>query len=160
MDFGQVAEKQINRGVPRPVRVVAADFKHPVIHRQPLSRRDDVNVVFLDRHRFGDLQDWHPGRFLDDLVRDALVIGRQVKNDHERHAVVMRHVLEKQFDGLQPARRRSNAYHWKIQGAGLQGLTLRSRGRVLGGAGHFFCLSRRLRSIDIFGYKKRVNKAA
>ncbi|MNF58867.1 hypothetical protein D3C84_404390 [compost metagenome] len=56
-----------------------------------------------------------------------------MENDHERHAVVLRHVFEEQLDRLQPARRRADPHHRKIQRAWAQGLSLWNG---IGGATH------------------------
>ncbi|MNN12373.1 hypothetical protein D3C81_1253610 [compost metagenome] len=138
--IGQIAEKQIDRRVTCAwVRVGGGDLKQTVIHFQQLCWRNDVDPVFFDRHRTADLQHRHFGRFLDDLVGDTLVVGRQVKNDHERHAVVLRHVFKEPLDRLQPARRRTDPHHRKVQRAWAQGLSL---GNSIGGCAHGVVLRR------------------
>jgi len=105
-----------------------------------MRRRNHVHAVLFDRHRLRHLQHRHARRFLNDLVGDALVIGRQVQNDHERHATVLRHMLEKQLDRLQAARRGADAHHREIQVAGGQVLAFGRRGRGRGFRGHHFGL--------------------
>ena len=43
------------------------------------------------------------------FVHQALEIGREMLDDHERQAGVFRDVIEEMLDGFQPARRRADA---------------------------------------------------
>jgi len=55
-----------------------------------------------------------------------------MKNDDKRHAIVSGHLLEKRFDGFQPACRCANSNHGKLEAAGYQLLALGGIGGLLG----------------------------
>ncbi|MNP18645.1 hypothetical protein D3C76_1111360 [compost metagenome] len=93
--IGQVSEEQINGNMypGRPIR-----WRHrqiTIVHHQVVRRRDDIHGVLFDGDGLGHLPHRHFGDFLNDPIDLAGIIGRQVKNNDEGHAVVMRHVLEK-----------------------------------------------------------------
>jgi hypothetical protein len=61
-------------------------------------------VVGFDLERLVDLDHRHARHPLQYLGRAALVLGRQVQDDHEGHAVFRRHVFEQaQQAGRPPA---------------------------------------------------------
>ncbi len=61
------------------------------------------------------------------------MIGRQVQDDDERHAVVLGHVLEKLLDGLQTTRRSADSHHREVQVTGAKLSSLWHVGRALAG---------------------------
>ena len=60
----------------------------PVEHREVRVRRNHVHAVGLERHPVRDLHDREVGLSGEQDREHALVIGRQVLHDDERHADV------------------------------------------------------------------------
>ncbi len=133
MGVGERAEEQIDRHM-MPARTDC--FGHPqvaVAHREVLVGRDHVDVIGLQRGRLSDLYDRHPGRTLQDLVGDALVLGRQVQDHHEGQPGLLRHVLEERFQRNQSAGRRAQPDDRKRQVAAITGVRIaRDSGFVIG----------------------------
>ena len=68
-----------------------------------LLRRDQIDVVRLDQHAVLDEVDRQLGVPREELVHQALEVRRQVLDDHERHAGVLRHVVEEALERFEPA---------------------------------------------------------
>jgi hypothetical protein len=74
-----------------------------------LLGRDQINVVRLDGHPVLAEMDRQRRTAGQDLVHQTLEVGREVLNDHERHAGVDRHVLEEPLERLEAPSRRADA---------------------------------------------------
>ncbi|MNP21194.1 hypothetical protein D3C76_1138040 [compost metagenome] len=124
----QVPEEQIDSNVAarRPLR--RSDRQVAVIHDQGMGRRNDVDAVFLDRDRLGHLAHRHFRHALNDPVGNAFMVWRQMKNDHEGHAIVIGHVFEERFHRVEAASGGANPDHRKCKVAGGQFLSLRNIG--------------------------------
>ena len=68
-----------------------------------LLRRDQVDVVGLDQHAVLDEVDRQLGVPREQLVHQALEVGRQVLDDDERHPGVAREVVEEALERLEAA---------------------------------------------------------
>ena len=66
-------------------------------------------MIGLDRHAVFDEMDRERRMARQQLVHEALEVRRQVLNDHERHAGVLRQVIEEAHERIEPARRRADA---------------------------------------------------
>ncbi len=75
-----------------------------------LLRRDQIDVVGLDRHAVLDEMDRQPGVSRQQLVHQALEVGREVLNDDEGHPGLARHVVEEAFERVEPPRRRADPH--------------------------------------------------
>ena len=95
--FGQGAKEQINRDAAPAFALELRQFDVPVVHRQQMRRRNNVNMVALELHVFGDLRDRHGGDVAQNRVEIAFVVGRQMQDDHERHAGFGRQFAKKSF---------------------------------------------------------------
>ncbi len=100
-----------------------------VARLQALARRDDVDVVSLERNRAGHLPDGHRRFRLQELVEAAFALGVEVQNHDEAHARLGRQGLEEVLQGLQAARRGPDAYNERL----LLGALIGACDRVGGG---------------------------
>ena len=89
--------------------ILLAQQQPPARDDHLLLRRDQVDVVGLDRHPVLDEVDRQLGVPREQLVHQALEVGRQVLDDHERHPGVVRDVVEEALEGLEPAGRCADA---------------------------------------------------
>ena len=76
-----------------------ADRQMPVVHVEILVRRDHVDVVGLERHAFVDLGDPQRRHALQDLRDVALVLRREMQDDHEGHAARRVEPFEESLEG-------------------------------------------------------------
>ena len=74
-------------------------------------RRDDVDVVRLDRRLRRDLLHGHPGVPRQQFRQEARAVGGEVLDEHEGHAAVRRHLREERLEGLQAARGRAHTHN-------------------------------------------------
>ena len=110
------------------------DGQVSVEDRQASVRRDDVDVIRLERSCRRDLGHWKRERHLQDFRQLAVVVGRQVQNDHVGHGPVRRH-MRKEL----PQRR--DATRGRTQADDHEPVILRRLARRLTCAGHH-CLAR------------------
>ena len=101
---------------------------------QASVRWDDVDVIRLERSCRRDLGHWKRERHLQDFRQPAVVVGRQVQNDHVGHRPVRRH-MRKEL----PQRR--DATSGRTQADDHEPVILRRLARRLTCAGHH-CLAR------------------
>ena len=93
-------------------------------------RRDDIDVVCLHLRAIGDFDDRHPGVGPQQFDHRALVVGVEVRHQHERHAAVGRRFREEALEGVEPARRGTDTHdrarrlrkRWLAPGARFRGL--------------------------------------
>ena len=78
------------------------------------------NLVGFDLDAVAYLPHKHGGRTLEHLGQDGLVLGGKMKDDHERHAAVRGHGTEERLQGVQPARRATEAHDRQL-GVALRG---------------------------------------
>ena len=79
--------------------------KLPVPNGHVVLGRDEINGVGADRHFVFRLQDMHLCMLPEDIGHQALIVGREMLDDHEAQPAVGGHVLEKLLESLQPSRR-------------------------------------------------------
>ncbi len=70
-----------------------------------LARRQQVDVVGLHPLAVTRLAHRDGGKAREQLLHEALVVRREVLDDHEGHAGARRHRAEEAFEGFEPARR-------------------------------------------------------
>jgi hypothetical protein len=80
-----------------------AQVQAAVLNRERVRGADDVDVVGLDEHPVFDLLDSHRGALGEDFDKQTVAIGRQVKNQDERHAAVRTHRPEELHERFEPA---------------------------------------------------------
>jgi hypothetical protein len=85
-------------------RSLRGEVQPPVLYREVLAGRNDVNVVGLDLRAVGGLGDGQGGAGLEQVGQFTLVVGVQVLHEHERHAGILRERFEERLHGPQPAR--------------------------------------------------------
>lgn len=78
---------------------------------QVLAGWNRVDGVALDPHLIFGLGDLHAGVLGEDVGHMALVSRFQVLDDYESHPAVGGHRLEEVLEGIQPARRRTDAHN-------------------------------------------------
>jgi hypothetical protein len=108
---GQRAEEPADRQVDRRVGQALDEVQAIAVDQHLLARGQEVDRVGRDRGRLDDLQHRHAGEPRQELVHQALEVGRQVLDDDERHAGVGRHGLEQALEGLEATRRRTDPDH-------------------------------------------------
>ncbi|MNE53741.1 hypothetical protein D3C80_1484840 [compost metagenome] len=91
------------------------DLQVAIVHGQLTGRGDDIDAVRLYGRGIRYLQYRHCGIGLDDLVGDAFVIRREVKDDDKCHAGVTGHLFEEGFQCRKPTGRCADTHHWKAQ---------------------------------------------
>jgi len=101
---GQRAEEQVDGDLRAALALRLLQAQVAVLHGQVHGGRYHVDAVALDEGRADDLCDWHAGHVLQNFVDVAFMPGRQVHDDHESHAAVLRHVFEQGQQRLETAR--------------------------------------------------------
>ena len=112
------AEEQVDDDLAAAVALQRVQAQAAVDHRQPLARRDHVDVVGLDRRVLHHLRDFQARRALHDLRRAALVPRRQVHDDDEGHARRVRQAGEQPRQCADAAGRCADADHGEWQALG------------------------------------------
>lgn len=99
VDVGESPKKNIDGDVFAHWPVEFADAQKSIVHQQMTVGCDDVNVLFLNADFVGDFDHRHLRDPLEELVSSTFVLGGQMQNDDEGHAVRCRHVFKKPGDG-------------------------------------------------------------
>ena len=86
------------------------EVEHAVLDRERLAGRDDVDAAGLGAVAVLDLHDPHRRVVLQNLGELALVVRREVLDEHERHPRPFGERPEKLRVRLQPARRRADGH--------------------------------------------------
>jgi hypothetical protein len=98
-------------------------------------------VVDLDRHVVFHLDNRHGGVGVEQLRRQALLIGGKMLDQHERQAAVGGQGVEETLEGIQASRRSTDTHHGKIKPSSPFGVwVLRGRVFPVGSRGSFFAL--------------------
>ena len=113
--FGERAEEQVDRDLRAGVRRGLADLQVVVDHLQVGRRRDDVDVVLLDRGRGGDLLHRHRGDVLEDAGKMAGLLRCEVQDNDKGHAIVGRHLFKEAEQGFGASRRSAEADDRKLE---------------------------------------------
>ena len=99
------AEEEVDRE-PLPARLRRLEeLQGAVQEREVVVRRDDVDGVDPHRHPVLDLEHRHPRVVPEQVAEEALVVGREVLHEHERHVrgAVGGHPREERLEGGEPA---------------------------------------------------------
>ncbi len=113
--FGQAPKEKVDRQTQPARRRQGIEVQNAPQNRQVLVGRDDVNVLALHPDRVLRLSDGHLGGALEKLHQEPLVRRIEVLHDDERHAALLRHVLQELFERFEPARGSPNAHDWKAR---------------------------------------------
>jgi hypothetical protein len=105
----QLLGERAKEEVDRQARVRLHEVERPPEERDVRARRGQVDVVRLDDHPVFDLEHLHARRPPEELHEQALVLGRAVLHDHERHGVELDRV-EQRGERFQATRRGADAY--------------------------------------------------
>ena len=89
---------------------MGADRKRVAQQRDVLARRVYIHAVALDAHLVFNLAHDHVGPRAQQLGHQAFMIRRQVLDQHEGHARMIRHSFEQPDERLQPTRRRADSH--------------------------------------------------
>ena len=111
--FTLIVGERLEEGVYRPTAIARRrgfdDLQACSVHRHRGVGRDHEDGVGRDRDAIGRLDDPHRGGPAEQLGQHALVVRRQMLNEHKRHAGVRRATREEILERLKPPRRRANA---------------------------------------------------
>jgi hypothetical protein len=132
--LGQRAQEVIDRQGQPAGRVLVGQQQVAAGQDHVLARRDEVDVVRLDRDAVGHLLDRDAGPPRQQLDHPALEVGGQVLQHDEGHSAGLRHGREQRLERLQAARRRADADD-RQRGlclASVPGLALAARFRIDG----------------------------
>ena len=111
--LGERTKESIDgRGAPS-VRIGVDEPEFAVVDLQVLARRDHIHVVCLDDRVILNLRHRQLRLRLDQLRQLALVIRREVLDEHERHVRLRRQRREERLERPQPAGRRADPDHRK-----------------------------------------------
>lgn len=113
---GQRAEKQIDRKPLAPWLVEACRRDFMVGEDEGPIRRDDVDVVRLERHRSVDGGYRHAGARAEDAAEFAVHPRREVEDDDVGQTQVLGDMAEERLQGRKAARRRPDAHDPRLQG--------------------------------------------
>ena len=99
--LGQGVEEEIN-GYPPPAALGRrGQVEHLVADGDVLVRRNDVDMIGLDRHSVLRLHDRHGRVRGEQLDHVALAGGVEVRDEHERQAIVRRHRIQERAERLE-----------------------------------------------------------
>ena len=119
----QGAEEHVDGQRQLLLAIALAEEQAPAGDDHLLLGGDQVDVVALDRHPVGHQADRQVRPTRQQLVHEALEVGRQVLDDHERQAAVGGDVVEEPLERLEATRGGADADHVRGFAAG------RSHGR-------------------------------
>ena len=105
----QRAEEHVDRQRQLLLAVALAQQQPAARDDHLLLGRNQIDVVGLDRHAVLDEVDRQRGVPRQQLVHQALEVGRQVLDDDERHPGVARDVVEEALERFEAAGRRADA---------------------------------------------------
>jgi hypothetical protein len=126
--LGERGEEDVDRQR-ELMRALRAQVEAPVGDAHQRARRNEIDVVRRDRQAMLGEHDRHlrvPG---EQIAHHALVVRREVLDDHEHCARVGAAVVEEVFEGFEAARGRAYAYDIAVEGRDLR------RGRRFGRRG-------------------------
>ncbi len=107
------AQEEVDRHVTAVGHGAGLESEVAVADHHVLPRWDHVDVVGPQRHALGRLPDGHARLAGQDRGQDALVRGRKVLDEHERHPRIDRHVAQELSEGLQASGRGAHAHDGK-----------------------------------------------
>ena len=107
--LGEGLEEGVDGPTTIPRRRGPGDLEIASLDRQGAVWWNDEDAVGLDLHAVDRLDHAHGGRFAEQFAQHALVIRRQVLDQHERHAGVGRRGAKKALEGLEATGRRADA---------------------------------------------------
>ena len=107
--LGQRPEEVVDGQGQATGRILVGEQQSAARQDHVLARRDQIDPVRLDRHTVRDLLDGDGRVACQELVHPALEVRRQVLEDDEREAGVLRHGGEQGLQGLQSAGRRAHS---------------------------------------------------
>lgn len=102
--FGQRGEESIDGSTICPRGRRFNDKEAAVLDRQGCVGRNDVNPVGFDVHAMLGFDHWDGGIAAQYLRQHALMIGRKMLHQHERHSAVRRQMRKETFERFEAAR--------------------------------------------------------
>jgi len=92
-----------------------AELKDAALESHREAGTGDVDMARLQRQPGRHLQHRHGRVTREDLRHQALALGGQMLNDHERHAAFLRQSVEERVEGFDSPRRRADSHHREWQ---------------------------------------------
>ena len=116
-----ILSERLEECIDRPAAIARRggfdDLQAPARNSHRRVRRNNEDAVWLDHDAVGRLDHIHLCGPADKIGQHALVVGRQVLNEHEREAGVGRSVAEEALEGIKAARRCADADDHRHAGA-------------------------------------------